>query len=366
MNKKLKNKKINKPMFSPKTYLTKHLYQVLPVTKHKKKKVSNDDFEILEFSQYKLILKYNYNVNQLKKICKFYKQKLSGNKKELLKRVYNFLKFSHYAVKIQTIFKGYLIRKYISYHGPALFDRQKSVNEIDFLSLNSINDIPHYQFISYKDKNGFIYSFNICSLYNLFKINKTTKKLSKTSKFVKNPYNRCDFPKDMLTKLRNLIRLCRILKYPVNIGLTNYLEAISIEKKIQNKIKNIFQKIDDLGNYTDANWFLSLNKDNLIKYIKQLYDIWVYRAQLSDDNKRKICPPYGKPFSQSNLQHLRSNSLLQIQHIIINIIETLVTKGIDVASQNLGAFYCLAALTLVNSDAATALPWLYDSVLPHN
>ena len=42
--------------------------------------------------------------------------------------------------------------------------------------------------------------------------------------------------------------------------------------------------------------------------------------------------------------------------------ENLISKSGDKDNQALGAFYILAALTLVSTSAAIALPWLYQSV----
>jgi hypothetical protein len=42
--------------------------------------------------------------------------------------------------------------------------------------------------------------------------------------------------------------------------------------------------------------------------------------------------------------------------------ENLVVTGINKDSKCLGAYYVLGALTLVNNDAATSLPWLYQAV----
>jgi hypothetical protein len=44
------------------------------------------------------------------------------------------------------------------------------------------------------------------------------------------------------------------------------------------------------------------------------------------------------------------------------VLENLVNIGTDKDSKALGAYYVLGALTLVNSDAATSLPWLFQSV----
>ncbi|GAG15474.1 unnamed protein product, partial [marine sediment metagenome] len=40
----------------------------------------------------------------------------------------------------------------------------------------------------------------------------------------------------------------------------------------------------------------------------------------------------------------------------------LISKSPDRNNQALGAFYILGSITLVNVDAAIALPWLYESV----
>ena len=40
----------------------------------------------------------------------------------------------------------------------------------------------------------------------------------------------------------------------------------------------------------------------------------------------------------------------------------LITKGTTDENKSLGAFYVLAALTLVNNEAAESMPWLYESV----
>ena len=52
----------------------------------------------------------------------------------------------------------------------------------------------------------------------------------------------------------------------------------------------------------------------------------------------------------------------EVRKYILEIMEKLVTTGIDKDSKCLGAYYILGALTLVNNDAATSLPWLFQAV----
>ena len=47
---------------------------------------------------------------------------------------------------------------------------------------------------------------------------------------------------------------------------------------------------------------------------------------------------------------------------ILEILKRLVYDGISNEFRCLGAYYILASLTIVNQNAATALPWLYESV----
>ena len=51
---------------------------------------------------------------------------------------------------------------------------------------------------------------------------------------------------------------------------------------------SIKKKIDDLGFITDCNWFTTLSRLRLYRFIRELDDIWRYRAQLPQSQKIKI------------------------------------------------------------------------------
>jgi hypothetical protein len=120
--------------------------------------------------------------------------------------------------------------------------------------------------------------------------------------------------------------------------------------------------VDSLGNYSDYKWFQSLNKEMLIVYIKELCDIWHYRAQITDKTKYEICPFNGNPFRRLNMGDIyREKNITKIKKCILEVMENLVINGINKDSKALGAYYILGALTLVNESARSALPWLYQS-----
>ena len=130
------------------------------------------------------------------------------------------------------------------------------------------------------------------------------------------------------------------------------------------KILTLFQRIDSLGNYTNIKWFMELDKYGLVHFIRELADIWNYRANLTQETKRAIVPPSGNPFHSEhiNINNLPQYNFIQIKKYSIQIIDLMINKGINEQSCVLGSYYVLCALTMVSSDAADSLPWLYEAV----
>jgi len=327
----------------------------IKLEKIKLEKIDPTNTYIPKLHESNYLLKYNYNIPQLKTIAKKYKLKLSGNKAQLTTRIYSFLYLSGSVVNIQKIIRGYIQRKISHYHGPALKNRSLCTNLIDFLSMEEITTIPNNHFFSFKDQDGFIYGFDILSLYNL---------IYKCDGLVKNPFNTKVISKDIIDKFNSLIRLSRVLHINIFTELQDITSIVSNKKTIELKALSLFQNIDYLGNYSDSQWFLSLNRTQIIKFTKELIDIWSYRALLNMKTKREVCPPIGNPFSNlPGLNVLQSlDNIDDVRKIILDCMEKMVNTGIDKDSKCLGAYYVLGAITLVNNDAATSLPWLYQSV----
>tara|TARA_B100000902_G_scaffold392695_1_gene445520 strand:- start:1046 stop:2188 length:1143 start_codon:yes stop_codon:yes gene_type:complete len=326
--------------------------------KKTKEKINNNDLFQLKFHDYEALVNINYNLNQLKLIAKDHNIKVSGNKEELKKRIYNFLFISHNSIIIQKNYRRKLIYKYIELHGPGFKNRKLCTNDKDFCTLDEIKDIPYNQFFSFKDDNDFIYAFDIYSLYNLYK---------KNNSITTNPFSTKPLPSKIFNNLKYYIKISSLLNIKINIDFEE-LEIKNENKKMEIKILSIFQNMDALGNYTSISWFNNLNKMDLILFLKELIDIWNYRANLSINIKREICPPHGNPFRELNINihNITSYNTNLIKKNIVNIMEIMVNNGINNDSKALGCYYILCALTLVNSDAAESLPWLYESVNYNN
>ena len=320
----------------------------------KLEKVPIDDFTIPNEDSYQLITKYSYTIKQLKSIAQNYKLKISGIRSELVNRIYIYLRLSHFIIKIQKIFRGFLPRRFHFYHGPALRNRSLCTNNTDFISMEDIALIPYRQFFSFKDIDGFIYGFDILSLYNLI------QKSGKNN--LKNPYNRNNIPECVFKYIASIIRISKILNINIDIVIEDDKTSLSLQKLVELRSLELFQNIDYLGNYSSCEWFLSLNRIELIKFMRELCDIWNFRAQLSSEIKRSICPPYGDPFRNFGLSYIsHENDLFLVKKNILEVLEKFVNSGIDTDSKSLGCYYVLGALTLVNQNAALALPWLYQS-----
>jgi len=321
----------------------------------KLEKIETENINVPKFHESGMLLKYNYNVQQLKLIAKNYKLKISGNKLQLVGRIYSFLFLSNLIIKMQKIIRGYLRRKYNFYHGPAFKNRSLCVNNFDFLSMEEIQDIPLEQFFSFKDNDGFIYGFDILSLHNL---------IYKCNGAVKNPFNTKPLTSKVIEDFRTLIRISRVLNIPISIELADVTKEVSNKKSVELRALSLFQNIDSLGNYSNAQWFLVLTRVQLIKFMRELIDIWNYRAPLTIETKCAICPPNGNPFNRLPTLNLLINmeNLDELRRIILEVLEKMITTGIDRDNKCLGAYYVLGAITLVNSEAAIALPWLYEAV----
>ena len=116
-------------------------------------KVSDENVIIPTVNNYEILNKYNYNLAQLKKIAKTYKIKISGNKNELASRVYSYLYFSSFIIKIQKVFRGLLARKYRALHGPASLNHKLCTNVDDFITMEPVENINYHRFLSYTDED---------------------------------------------------------------------------------------------------------------------------------------------------------------------------------------------------------------------
>ena len=366
------NKKVsisNQKMITKNAILEYYLTRPI-IASRIKDTIKTGAFTIPNIKEFNNLYTINYKVNELKIIQKHYNIKCSGNKEHLKQYLYNYLFYSYKISIIQKNARLLLIKKYIKFHGPAFYNRSICSNDVDFCTLDTIVSIPYNQFISFKDENNHIYGFDIISLYTLFKNGLLAMKKNNTNITndcyvdVENPFTKQKFNANILKQLIGYINISRILKIIINLEYDELI-AVSDSKQVEMKILTLFQKIDSLGNYTNIKWFLELDKKQLIRFVRELMDIWNYRANLTYEVKREIVPQRSDPFYDRtiNPNMLGQYNFIQIRKYCATIIDILINSGLNTSSCSLGSYYVLCALTTVSKDAAETLPWLYEATI---
>ena len=321
-----------------------------------------------------------YKIPELKMIAKHHGLHVTGTKPVLIERIKDLFNKTKCVVKIQTVFRGWLTRLSMKLRGPGLTNRTSCVNDKDFVTMEPLVEIPLANFYSYMDSKQFIYGFDICSLIHFIK---------QKSK-LENPYNREKLGNEITNNIKKLYRFCFIIfpdfkneneklittTQPIHQQRANNINYININNhmnqeqqnrinrlfvnrrnSINQRITDLFLEMDQLGNYTNTNWF-NLNAASYIRLYRHLYDIWYLRSQLTRETRHNICP-LNSPFNAER------NMVLDLDYIktaCVEVFENLIFMGIDDEHRRLGTFHALTALTIVSPGAREAMPWLYESV----
>jgi len=304
---------------------------------------------------------------------------LVGAKPVLMQRLVRFFAMSRSAILVQRILRGHFIRTMIALRGPALKNRGICINETDFYTLDPIADIGVDHFFSYTDDKNFTYGFEIESLL---------KSIKHQSHKLMNPYTR-ESMNLIMPNINKIHRIWKMYEKKENkiVSMTtqgtegtnananaDVLEDGSIvttvimlrdirEKTVPERARQLFTEIDDLGNYTNVNWFLNLDATLCLRLFHFLYDIWNRRAGLTADIKIKICPLWD-PFALTSVRYMQWDimSFEDKQKLCLSVMEEIVFTGINREYKTLGAFHVLSALTIVSRDARESMMWLYESL----
>ena len=173
------------------------------------------------------------------------------------------------------------------------------------------------------------------------------------------------FPRNAIKKIRRFLKLSKLLNIHINTDLENDTNDLSSSAQTELKALEIFQHINYLGNYSDSKWFLELSRTSIMRFVRELMDIWNYRVDLTQEMRRNICPS-GNPFREylntsRVIEMMRTSPILTLKKKVLKIIETFVRSAHEDQYQSLGALYVLGALTIVCEEARESLPWLYQS-----
>lgn len=360
-----------------------------------KKKNANKNSESLPDITYdnyinKNITLNDYKLTQLKPVAKSYKLRTSGKKDELIDRIVLHFNKTKSAIHIQSVFRSWICRYIIKLRGPALYDKSICINDMDFCTMEPLNEIDNDYFFSFVDEKQITYGFNVTSLIEMFKRSNNA-----------NPYNRQTLSKDVINNIISLYNLSFILcpnfskqnlpykiqnAKPINIRrrVSNNIDYSPITRPITsmedleryNRIRTIrnnpidyrlnelFIEIDLLGNYTSREWLDNLELRDYIRLYRKLYEIWYYTSALTREMQNNICPYYS-PFEGIFTRPVLHSEIQfdQIKMACVIVMENLVYSGINIDFRKIGTLHALTALTFVSQGARQAMPYLYESIM---
>jgi hypothetical protein len=323
-----------------------------------------------------------YTIPKLKEIATAHKLHVSGTKPIIILRIYEFYKRDAAAVFIQRYFRGRIARIWTSIllkTTTIAALHRFPVNDVDFYSFEPISTIPR-KFIFYVNgAGGETYAFHIQSFLIL---------VTSGGAVILNPYTREPISKETIHDAIHFFCFFRIMYPNIKIfekdgednsfykllwtpNLHVSLQRQSTINKLQElrnntinyRIENLFIDIDLLGNYTSSKWFSNMSTHQCFTFWNLLYDIWLYRAEILQETKNKICPIHS-PFLGKKLPINQPMPALEIiQDHCLFAMENMIYMSTEEEYRKLGAMYVLCALTMVSHDAQIALPWLADIIM---
>lgn len=364
------NKFLNKPE-------TPSIHEILPM------RALSPNISFIELKKYKL--------PELKCIAKHYKLHVSGRKLDLIDRILYHHKQNTSALKIQCLFRGHLVRYSFKLRGKGFDNRSLCTNTYDFYTLEPLETMDFRKYIGLDDDTKHVYGFDITSVIHLFKQNNNFA--------IQNPYNRETFSFKSIYQLYQLYQICKII-FPNSVDTTLKMPHIRyIRKRVspiipqqQNivvvatspheqrlyqlqalqeikrypfttRVQNVFMEMDRLGNYTDPNWFINLEKPGLANFYKSYFELWNFQPEITSEVKRNICA-LNDPFSKvAILMNYTGTTHDVFREVCLALIECMVFSGIDEEHKKLGALHVLTLLTLVSYPARRQLPWLFESIV---
>jgi hypothetical protein len=363
----------------------------------KERKKSTVTMSYIDYLENPGILK-TYKIPELKSIAKGLRLHITCTKPVLMNRIENHFKSIRYAITIQRMARGHIVRECFRLKGDGYKNRAVCTNDTDPCTLEPILEIADEFFFSYRDSKGHIYGFNIISLITLLK----------SAKKIENPYTREVLNKSTLGRIIGLYKIIHLVfpraceendapaitnQHVNTINVTQRHNEVAMRNQntrtefimnqvntplyreivaklqdiracpVANRINELFIEIDQLGNYTQSSWFSNLERREYVRLYRCLYDIWNYRAHLQYSMKRNICI-IGDPFyGVLNMNTYYNDITIDgIREACLTVFENMIYCGVDVEYRKIGAFHALSALTLVSPPARLAMPWLYESV----
>jgi hypothetical protein len=238
--------------------------------------------------------------------------------------------------------------------GPAVHYRDLAQNKTEICSLDTLDSIPRPFFFSYADSQKLVWAFDIRSLAAILAHGQQPT----------NPYTRESLPPQILQKVRDRISYLRARKYAL-VYFNG--EALTEEQAWNQKVLDVFMKLERLGYLSSCDWFNNLEVPDHKRFYRIMFQLWQWRLGLSSTEKEEIVPHHTRQSSRLFKSHpdtivSENRDRLWWQKTNLALIHNFISRSTDKTKQSLGCMYVLMGLVQVSEDAAEAYPWIYDTV----
>ena len=252
---------------------------------------------------------------------------------------------------IKRAWKSYCSKRYFKTQGPARGCLEISCNSTEVYSLEDLTHIPKIYVYSFADSNRSVWTFDI----------RTLSFLLSTSKVLLNPYTRDVVSESIIVKLRARLDWLKVHKYQVIYTDT---PAFSSAQLWNQKVLDVFTKIERLGYIVNSDWFHQMDKDDHIEFYKHMFQLWNTRLHLTAAEKNLIIPGHQ---SRSKLFVLSlSDLVLKDTNVLkknnLQLIDRFISSATEKTKQSLGVIYVLMGFSYVCSELGEAYPWILESV----
>lgn len=253
---------------------------------------------------------------------------------------------------LHPIWRRWLARR----AGPLLHFREESNNPFDFFSADPVEEIPLRDFISFVDA-GKGYCMDIKSAVSLL------EHAVKSGETPVNPFNRAPLPAVFKSRVARHGKTAHWESLAASAAAGGAGSASAAASTESLAITDTFRAMEDLGYYTDPEWFMDLSRLQLQRMYLELADIWYHRAGLSGADRTRIVPLPANPFSVpvSTVLIMQQRAL---RPVLLQTCRLLVSSAAARGDRQTGVMYVLGVLAMVSAGASAAYPWLIEMLSP--
>jgi hypothetical protein len=232
--------------------------------------------------------------------------------------------------------------------GPVLFVPEGAHNDKDIFTYDTIFNIP------------LTYRFSVFdgAYHWLFDIRFLTQLLQHGSD-MKNPFTQESFPMAMFSRLQQRTEQLRFMKKPIVYAE----EELTPEQLWNQKVLDVFLKMNSLGYGTNVLWFEGLHVRGHEMLYTEMYRLWTILIPLTESDRERIVPGHKSgrvPLFSWHPPEIvgRGFDIRWWRKQNLKIMSAFVSRSEDKDNQTCGALYVLRALANVHPRCGEAFPWL--------